>query len=213
MIRLVLFGRQGAGKGTQALRLSEHYRAPHISTGDMLREAVAAGSELGAKVSTLLDAGELVPDDLMLEVITERFGSDDVRERGFILDGYPRTRPQAEALLDRVHVDLAVDVDVPEDVVLERISSRRVCSLGHTWSANDAEIASGVCPICGTAVEQRADDTPDAVRARLDAYAAKTMDAVAFFAERGILVTVDGLGDPDEVAARIFAAVDPVQAG
>ena len=208
MIRLVIFGRQGAGKGTQAVRLAQRYGAPHISTGDMLREAVAGGTELGKTVAGIIESGGLVSDELMLEVIQDRFAAADVAEHGFILDGFPRTRAQAEALLDAVTVDLAVDVDVPEDVVIERISSRRVCGEGHTFTAGDPAIADGTCPDDGTAVSQRDDDTPEAVRKRLDAYNAKTMQAVALFSERGLLVQVDGLGTPDEVAERLFAAID-----
>lgn len=208
MIRLVIFGRQGAGKGTQAVRLADHYGAPHISTGDMLREAVAAGTDLGRQVAGIMESGQLVSDELMLSVIQERFAAADVAEHGFILDGFPRTRAQAEALLDAVAIDVAVDVDVPEGVVMERISSRRVCAEGHTFTATDPAIADGTCPHDGTSVVQRDDDTPEAVRKRLDAYNDKTMQAVALFDERGLLARVDGLGTPDEVADRIFAAID-----
>jgi len=208
VIRLVLFGRQGAGKGTQAVMLSEHYKAPHISTGDMLREAVAAGTEVGTRVKAILDAGELVPDETMLEVIRDRLDHDDVMERGFLLDGFPRTVGQARSLLSITTVDLGVNLEVPESLVLERISSRRVCQQGHIYSVGDDAAASGVCPVDGTIVEQRDDDTPEAVKARLDAYKMKTAVAMAYFDSQGLLLTVDGVGEPDEVCQRLIEAID-----
>jgi adenylate kinase len=208
VIRLVLFGRQGAGKGTQASMLSKHYGAPHISTGDMLRESVNAGSELGQRVKEILDAGELVPDETMLEVIDERLSHDDVRERGFLLDGFPRTVGQAKALLRIVPVDLAVDINVPESIVLARLSSRRVCQEGHIYSQDDEAAKAGVCPVDGTPVVQRDDDTPEAITARLDAYKTKTAMAMAYFDSKDYLLTVNGVGEPDEVFHRLTEAID-----
>jgi adenylate kinase len=208
VIRLVLFGRQGAGKGTQAGMLSEHYGAPHISTGDMLRDAVAEGTELGQRVQAILDAGELVPDETMLDVIRDRFAHDDVKTKGFLLDGFPRTVGQAKELLRIADIDLAVDIDVPESIVLERISSRRVCQDGHIYSADDEAARKGICPIDGTPIVQRDDDTPSAVTARLDAYKTKTMMAMAYFDSQGLLLTVDGVGDPEQVSKRLIEAID-----
>ena len=136
-VRLVFFGRQGAGKGTQAARLSQHYGAPHISTGDMLRAAVANETPVGLKAKGYMDAGQLVPDEVMLALVEERLEEPDAAENGFLLDGYPRTVVQAEALLAAVRVDLAIDLQVPEDVVLERISARRVCTgCGRIYSTS-----------------------------------------------------------------------------
>jgi adenylate kinase len=208
MLRLVLFGRQGAGKGTQAARLSEHYGAPHISTGDMLRAAVAEGTAIGDQVKAIIDAGQLVPDQMMLEVISERFAQSDVRANGFLLDGFPRTRTQAEALLEREPIDVAVDLFVPESLVHARLSARRVCQKGHIFTASDLEAIDGVCPIDNTLVVQRDDDTPAAIAARLDDYKRKTVPAILLFAERALLVEVDGVGTPDEVFERLVAAVD-----
>jgi adenylate kinase len=206
--RLVIFGRQGAGKGTQSVRLAEHYGVPHISTGDMLREAVAEGSEFGAKAKVYLDSGELLPDDVMMGVIAERLSQPDAVD-GFILDGIPRTVAQAEALLDITSVDVAVNLEVPESLVIERISSRRVCSnCGRIYSATDAAAVSGECDVCGGEVVQRSDDTPEAITARLDAYATKTLMAVAFLDRRGLVVTVDGVGSQDDITARIIEAID-----
>ncbi len=206
MVRLVIFGRQGAGKGTQAKRLCAHYGAPHISTGDMLREAAAEGTEFGLKAKEIMDRGELLPDDIMLGVIRDRFAHADVVEHGFLLDGFPRTVSQAEALLELTPIDLAINLEVPESVVLERISSRRVFQNGHIYSAEDEAARAGICPVDGTEVVQRADDTPESVTARLDAYATKTMLAIAWFDSKGLLLTVDGVGSPDAVFDRLLAS-------
>lgn len=155
-LRLVVFGRQGAGKGTQYGCLSEHYGVPHISTGDMLREAAAAGTAFGLKAKSYMDRGELLPDDIMLGVIEEQLTTPDVVAHGFLLDGFPRTKGQAEALLALLGggegLDLAVNIEVPEEIVLERIAGRG-----------------------------RDDDTTHAVTARLEAYALYTMAALAIF--------------------------------
>lgn len=208
-VRLVVFGRQGAGKGTQCKLLSQHYGAPHISTGDMLREAVLEGTDFGRKAKEYLDNGELLPDDIMLGIIEDRLHKSDVLDHGFLLDGYPRTVGQGQALLELQPIDLAVNIEVPEDLVWRRLNERRVCvKCGHIYKATDASAMSGACEICGGEVEQRQDDTPDAITARLDAYATKTLLAVAWFDSKGLLLTVDGVGTQDEVADRLAAAID-----
>lgn len=208
-IRLVIFGRQGAGKGTQSVRLAERYGAPHISTGDMLREAAAAGTELGLKAKEYMDSGSLLPDEVMLGVVEERLGAPDVVERGFLLDGFPRTLAQAEALLGFADVDLALDIDVAEDLVIDRISSRRVCGgCGRIYSLSSPPAEDWTCDDCGGSVEQRADDTAEAVAKRLAAYRDQTEPAIDLFDRRGLLIRIDGVGSPDEVTARIVEAVD-----
>jgi adenylate kinase len=144
----------------------------------------------------------------MLDVIRDRFEHDDVKEKGFLLDGFPRTVGQAKALLQIAAVDLAVNIEVPEAVVLARISSRRVCQDGHIYSAEDEAAKTGVCPIDGTPVVQRDDDTPTAVTARLDAYKTKTMMAMAYFDSQGLLLTVDGVGEQEIVSKRLISAID-----
>jgi adenylate kinase len=207
-LRLVIFGRQGAGKGTQSTLLAEHYGSVHISTGDMLREAVAAGTEFGRKAKEFMDAGQLLPDDVMLGVVEERLQQADVLERGFLLDGFPRTIPQAEALLDLASVDLALDLDVPEDVVLERMSNRRVCeNCGRIYSVDDLDGATA-CAVCGGALVQRDDDRPEAIAKRLKAYAEQTVPTIRWFDDRALLLVVDGLGSPDEVSKRVIDAID-----
>jgi adenylate kinase len=208
-LRLVFFGRQGAGKGTQAKKLCGHYGAPHVSTGDMLRDAVAEGTDFGRKAKEYLESGQLLPDDIMLGVIEDRLHKSDVSEHGFLLDGFPRTVGQAEALLGFAQIDLAIHLDVPEELVLQRISDRRVCKeCGHIYTAADPSAVAGVCGICGGEVEQRDDDTAEAITARLEAYATKTMQAVHWFDDEGLLVTVGGVGTPEEVFDRLVSAID-----
>jgi adenylate kinase len=208
-VKLVLFGRQGAGKGTQSAVLSKHYGAPHISTGDMLREAVTEGTEFGLKAQTFLDSGALLPDEVMLGVISERLAHDDVQAEGFLLDGYPRTVGQAEALLGITAVDLAINIEVPRDVVLERLSSRRVCKdCGAIYSTAEPPSSPWTCDVCGGEVVQRADDTPEAISRRLEAYDRDTVPAIEVFAARGLLVSIDGLGRPDDVTGRLIEAID-----
>jgi adenylate kinase len=178
-VRLVIFGRQGAGKGTQCAELSTHYGTPHISTGDMLRAAVAEGTELGLAAKAIMDQGGLVPDDIILGVVEQRLASPDVEASGFLLDGFPRTVAQAEALLDTVSVDAAIDLVVPEDVVRQRMLERG-----------------------------REDDTPEAIDKRLELYATETEPVIGYFAERQLLVSVDGLGTPEQVTARLVEAID-----
>jgi adenylate kinase len=208
-VRLVIFGRQGAGKGTQSAVLAKRYGSAHISTGDMLREAVANATPIGLEAKAFMDAGQLVPDGVMLGVVEERLTQPDILRDGFLLDGFPRTIPQAEALFGFTPVDVAVDLVVPEDVVIERISSRRVCSsCGRIYSVSEPPSSGWVCDTCGGEVVQRADDTPEAVAKRLAAYATETQPTIEWFAGKGLLVVVDGLGSRDEVSARLFEAVD-----
>ena len=207
--RLVIFGRQGAGKGTQSERLAARYGTPHISTGDMLRAAVAAGTPLGLEAKSVMDAGGLVGDDIILGVVRERFAEADVQVNGFLLDGFPRTVVQAEGLAQFATIDVAIDLDVPEDIVLDRISSRRVCaSCGAIYSVSMPPASGTTCDDCGGEVVQRADDTPESVSKRLAAYMSETVPTIGFYERAGLLVRVDGLGSPDEVAERLFAAID-----
>lgn len=215
-IRLVMLGRQGAGKGTQAVRLAEHFAVPHISTGDMLRAAVAAGTEFGLKAKAVMEAGGLVSDDIMVGVVDERLHESDATTRGYILDGFPRTTAQGqslESITSDQPLDLVVNLEVPESVVLSRITKRRVCkSCGRIYSVDSAPTNGWVCDNDGGEVVQRGDDTVEAVRKRLDLYTEETMPLVPFYAERGLLVEVDGLGAPDDVFARLLQAASASRA-
>lgn len=207
-----MLGRQGAGKGTQAVRLGQHFVVPHISTGDMLRAAVAAGTEFGLKAKAVMDGGGLVSDEIMVGVVDERLNESDTTKRGYILDGFPRTEAQANALEEITAerpLDVVLNLEVPEDIVLGRITKRRICiTCGHIYSADDPPKNGWICDVDGGEVVQRDDDTEEAVRKRLDLYAAETLPLVDFYAERDLLVEVDGLGSPDEVFARLLRAVE-----
>ena len=210
--RLVLLGRQGAGKGTQCVRLSRHYVVPHISTGDMLRIAVREGTEFGKKAKEIMDAGDLVPDDVMVGIVDERLERDDTRTRGFILDGFPRTTTQAEALLRITEprgIDLAINLDVPREIVLDRLSQRRTCEdCGANYSTEVPPKYPWTCDVCGGDVVQRPDDTSEAINRRLDLYDRETAPLIEWFESKQLLETVDGFGDPDEVTARLVRSVD-----
>ena len=209
--RLIIFGRQGAGKGTQCVRLARHYAIPHISTGDMLRAAAASGSEFGRQAKAIMDSGALVGDEVMEGVVRERLALADAVD-GFLLDGYPRTPGQAEFLesvLQPGGVDLAINLEVAEDVVVERITRRRVCAnCGATYALGDGSAESGVCEVCGGSVVQRDDDTEESVRKRLALYSTQTEPLLAWFANRDQLIRVDGVGDPDGIAHSLVSAID-----
>ena len=210
--RLIILGRQGAGKGTQCVRLSRHYVVPHISTGDMLRAAAREGTELGRTAKEVMDAGGLVGDEIMIGLVDERLRKPDADSRGYILDGFPRTVAQAEALAEiTAHkpINVVIDLDVPREIVLERISSRRVCrDCGTNYTAQGAEPSPWICDVCGGDVQQRADDTPDAVNRRLDLYESQTAPLIEYYASRRLLVVVNGIGHPDHVFKRLTDVVE-----
>jgi adenylate kinase len=211
-VRLVLLGRQGAGKGTQCVRLSRHYVIPHISTGDMLRAAVREGTEFGLKAKEIMDRGELVSDEIIGGVVDERLSRDGTRERGYILDGFPRTVGQAELLGEitaQAPLSLVIDLVVPTEVVLERLAGRRVCTdCGANYSVETPPKYGWVCDNCGGDVVQRADDTPEAIQKRLDLYERETAPLISWYDERDLLVEVDGLGPAEVVTERLVAAID-----
>ena len=183
-LRLVILGRQGSGKGPQCARLMESFGPVHVSTGDMLRAAVATGTEFGRQAEAIMDAGELVSDEVMNGIVAERLSADDVVERGVLLDGYPRTPAQAEALQEALesagtHLDLALNLEVPIEEVTRRMLDRA-----------------------------RADDTEEAILRRLALYETETAPLVAWFEKRSLLITVDGLGSEDEVFQRLRRAVE-----
>jgi adenylate kinase len=212
--RLVLLGRQGAGKGTQCVRLARHYVVPHISTGDMLRMAVKEKTDFGRKAEEFMRAGELLPDDVIVGIVAERLRRDDTSNRGYVLDGFPRTVVQAEALADITErtgqpLDLVIDLEVPEEVVIERISKRRVCvDCGTNYSIDSPPRYDWTCDVCGGDVRQRDDDTEEAVRLRLDLYRQQTEPLISWYQERDLLATVDGIGHPDEVTRRLIRVID-----
>lgn len=209
-LRVVLLGRQGAGKGTQGALLAAHLGVPHVSTGDMLRAAVREGSAVGQRAARYLEAGELVPDEVIVAVVRERLAAPDAAT-GVILDGFPRTVAQADALetaLAPRRVDVALEIDVPLEEVHRRLASRRVCpACGWSGAAPDPDVASVPCGGCGAAAVRRADDTPEAIRRRLEINEAQAAPLRGWFASRHRLVTVDGTGSPSAVLERALAAL------
>ncbi|MDP9069992.1 MAG: adenylate kinase [Actinomycetota bacterium] len=211
--RLVILGKQGSGKGTQCVRLARHYVVPHISTGDLFRAAVKAGtSEYAKRAKEYMEAGELIPDDIVVGVVRERLTQNDTGHRGFILDGFPRTTFQAEELekmLEPRDLDLAINLEVPMEMVLKRLADRRVCrDCGANYSVGTPPKVDWTCDTCGGEVVQRGDDTTDAIKRRLVLYEKETQPLIAWYQERGKLETVDGVGSPDLVSSRLIHAID-----
>ena len=201
--RLIILGKQGAGKGTQCVRLSRHYVVPHISTGDMFRAAVKSRSELGAKAKEYMDTGELVPDEVVMGLVAERLGLDDTKARGFVLDGFPRTVHQAKGLAELLapdEIDLVVNLEVPTEVVLRRLAGRRVCvDCGANYSVDSPPRFDWTCDNCGGEVVQREDDTEAAIMRRLQLYEQATAPLIEWYMERDKLVEkhakAQGLGE------------------
>jgi len=210
--RLVLLGKQGAGKGTQASRLAEHYEVAHLSTGDLFREAAAAGTELGLKAKEYMDRGDLVPDETVVGVVAEQLAVDDRMQNGFVLDGFPRTRRQAEELhriLAEHPLDLAIDLDVPTEIVLQRIAGRRVCSeCGAVYHVDHPPKQNWTCDVCGGKVVHRDDDTEEAVMRRLELYEIETLPVIQFYRRTGTLAHVEGSGETDEVFKKLVELVE-----
>jgi adenylate kinase len=210
--RLVLLGKQGAGKGTQGKRLAEHYGIPHLSTGDMFRSQAAAGTAFGLEAKRYMDAGELVPDDVVIGVIEECMAPGGPLADGFVLDGFPRTLAQAREL-DRLlagrPLDASVNLAVPTEIVLDRIAGRRVCEVcQRVYHVNMPPKSNWTCDDDGGPVVQRDDDTEEAVMRRLELYESETAPIIDYYAARGLLVPVDGVGEGDEVFERLLKVVD-----
>jgi adenylate kinase len=210
-LNLILLGPPGAGKGTQAGRLEEDFGLPYIGTGDLLREHVQDGTELGREANGHMRKGALVPDELVIAMILERV--DEEGDDGFLLDGYPRTIPQADALGDELdrrgrRLTAALLVEVPDAVVLQRLSGRRQCSSGHLYHVDfDPPKHDEMCDQCGKPLHRREDDEPDKVRARLATYHAQTEPLIGYYDERGLLRRFDGTRSPTEVHDHIRATL------
>jgi adenylate kinase len=213
-LRAVMLGRQGSGKGTQGAQLARLLVVPHISVGDVLREAIRSGSPSGRRARDMMERGELVDDDLVVSLVAERLNATDVRSGGFVLDGFPRTVDQAEALAgllaDRT-LDRAVVIDVPLEVARARLLARRVCvGCGRNYSVTQASgLETWTCGACGAEVRRRADDTEEAVTRRLRLYDEQTRPLLDWFVRRDQLLLVDGVGSSEEVFSRLLAGLWP----
>lgn len=214
MARLILLGPPGVGKGTQAVRLSEFYKIPHISTGDILRANVKAMTPLGVKAKEFMDKGELVPDSLIMELVQARLQEADCKD-GFLFDGFPRTVPQAEALDSilkeaAIELDAVIDLHADEEELIRRMMSRRICrQCGASYNIiSTPPKKEGVCDRCGGEVVQRADDTLETVQNRFEVYKAQTLPLTAYYKKAGKLIPIESFGGPDNVFRSIQAALE-----
>ncbi len=213
-MRVVLVGAPGAGKGTQAQYLAKHYGIPQISTGEIFRANIAAQTELGRRAKLYMDAGNLVPDEVTIAIVRDRLAQADTAP-GFLLDGFPRTVPQAEALsgiLDELQtpLDAVLELQIDDDEVVRRLSGRRTCrKCGHVWHVDfDPPTVPGVCENCGGELFQRDDDLPDTIRRRLEVYAEQTEPLVGFYTSAGLLRSVPASGAVDDVSERAIQALE-----
>ena len=208
-MKIIMLGAPGAGKGTQAKKIAEKYSIPHISTGDIFRANIKNGTELGKKAKTYMDQGLLVPDELVVDLVVDRVAQDDAKN-GYVLDGFPRTIPQAKALDEALaklgeKVDYAINVEVPDENIIRRMSGRRACvSCGATYHlVHIPPKKDGICDTCGSELILRDDDKPETVKKRLDVYHEQTQPLIDYCKESGILKEVDGTVD----MADVFAAI------
>lgn len=214
MLRTILLGPPGAGKGTQAVKIVEKYSIPHISTGDIFRENIKNETELGNRAKAYMDRGELVPDELVVEIATDRLTKDDCKN-GFLLDGFPRTIFQAEKLDEFLtkrgeKIDKVINIDVEKEALVKRITGRRVCkACGASYHVvNIPPRKDGVCDLCNGELVQRADDTEETVLNRIDVYNKQTKPLVDYYDKAGVIINIDGNKDLDDVLADIVKGLE-----
>lgn len=210
-MKIIILGAPGAGKGTQAKMIADKYGVPHISTGDIFRANIKNGTELGMEAKKYMDQGLLVPDELTVRILLDRVAQDDCKN-GYVLDGFPRTIPQAEVLDSELtklgdHIDYAINVDVPDENIVKRMSGRRAClTCGATYHIEHVPPKKeGICDVCGSELVLRDDDKPETVKNRLNVYHEQTQPLIDFYTEKGVLKTVDGTVPMEEVFAAITA--------
>ena len=213
-MKIIMLGAPGAGKGTQAKMIADKYLVPHISTGDIFRANIKNGTELGMEAKKYMDQGLLVPDELTVKILLDRVAQPDCKN-GYVLDGFPRTIPQAEVLENALNklgdkIDFAIDVDIPDENIIRRMSGRRAClACGATYHIEHVPPKKeGICDRCGKELVLRDDDKPETVKNRLDVYHKQTQPLIDFYNKRGILKTVDGTVDMKDVFAAIVAILD-----
>ena len=210
-MKIIMLGAPGAGKGTQAKMIADKYGVPHISTGDIFRANIKNGTELGMEAKKYMDQGLLVPDELTVRILLDRVAQDDCKN-GYVLDGFPRTIPQAEVLDSELtklgdHIDYAINVDVPDENIVKRMSGRRAClTCGATYHIEHVPPKKeGICDVCGSELVLRDDDKPETVKNRLNVYHEQTQPLIDFYTEKGVLKTEDGTVPMEEVFAAITA--------
>ncbi|MEG2450105.1 MAG: adenylate kinase [Clostridia bacterium] len=203
MKNIVLLGAPGAGKGTQAELIATEFNIPHISTGDILRNNIKTGTELGRLAKAFIDKGHLVPDEVVIDIVKARLNEDDAKD-GYILDGFPRTIAQAIELDKIAKIDIAVNIDVPFETIISRLSGRRVCSCGETYHISMLGGATK-CRKCGSELYVRDDDKPETVKSRLEVYEKQTAPLIAYYKNRGILADVEAKGAPQDIFCDIKA--------
>ena len=210
-MKIIMLGAPGAGKGTQAKMIADKYGVPHISTGDIFRANIKNGTELGMEAKKYMDQGLLVPDELTVRILLDRVAQDDCKN-GYVLDGFPRTIPQAEVLDSELtklgdHIDYAINVDVPDENIVKRMSGRRAClTCGATYHIEHVPPKKeGICDVCGSELVLRDDDKPETVKNRLNVYHEQTQPLIDFYTEKGVLKTVEGTVPMEEVFAAITA--------
>lgn len=210
-MKIIMLGAPGAGKGTQAKMIADKYGVPHISTGDIFRANIKNGTELGMEAKKYMDQGLLVPDELTVKILLDRVAQDDCKN-GYVLDGFPRTIPQANVLEDALNklgdkIDYAIDVDVPDENIIRRMGGRRAClSCGATYHIEHVPPkAEGICDRCGKELVLRDDDKPETVKNRLDVYHEQTQPLIEFYGKKGVLKSVDGTVDMQDVFAAIVS--------
>ena len=210
-MKIIMLGAPGAGKGTKAKMIADKYGVPHVSTGDIFRANIKNGTELGMEAKKYMDQGLLVPDELTVRILLDRVAQDDCKN-GYVLDGFPRTIPQAEVLDSELtklgdHIDYAINVDVPDENIVKRMSGRRAClTCGATYHIEHVPPKKeGICDVCGSELVLRDDDKPETVKNRLNVYHEQTQPLIDFYTEKGVLKTVDGTVPMEEVFAAITA--------
>lgn len=210
-MKIVMLGAPGAGKGTQAIKIADKYDIPHISTGDIFRANIKGGTELGQKAKSYIDKGELVPDEVTIGMLLDRIAQDDCKN-GYVLDGFPRTIPQAESLTEALKsqsdkIDFALNIDVPDEAIIERMSGRRACpKCGATYHiVYAAPKAENICDKCGTELIIRSDDKPETVKDRLNVYHQQTEPLIAYYKAAGVLREVDGTQELPKVFEDVVA--------
>ena len=208
-MNIILLGEPGAGKGTQASKISDAYKLPHISTGDIFRENIKNQTEIGLLAKSYIDKGQLVPDEVTCKIVEDRISRADCKN-GYMLDGFPRNTAQADALAKITNIDMVINIDVDFSLLMDRICGRRICKACGEGTHLKWLNGKNVCPKCGGELTQRKDDNPETVQSRLDVYESQTAPLIAYYTEKGVIFNVDGSGSPDDTFVVVKAKLDPL---